>query len=78
MPVWRWRWPWQPPCLAREVFVNLKSAEDEVIHGVLWTTRGYWLVLKECEALKQGQPPERLRGEVLVHRSNVAFLQVRP
>lgn len=72
----RWRWPWQPPCLARRVIVNLQSTDDEVIRGVLWTTRGYYLVLKDCEGLKEGKPPEQMRGEVIVHRSNVAFLQV--
>jgi hypothetical protein len=78
MRVWQWLAWWRPPCLLRIVILNLKSSEDEVIRGVLWAARGPWLTLKDCEGVKAGKPPERMRGEVIIHRSNVAFLQVLP
>jgi hypothetical protein len=74
----QWLAWWRPPCLLRAVILNLKSSDDEVIRGVLWAARGPWLTLKDCEGVKAGKPPERMRGEVIIHRSNVAFLQVLP
>jgi len=67
---------WRPPCLLRTVLVNLKTDPD-VLRGVLWASRGSWLVLREPELLRAGQPAARLEGgEVVIHRSNVAYLQV--
>jgi hypothetical protein len=56
----------------------------EAIEGVLWSSRGPWLTLRDAASLKQLRPdhPETVRspmdGEVIVHRSNVAYLQVLP
>jgi hypothetical protein len=68
----------RPPCVRRTVIVNLKDRDDEAFRGVLWRVAGAWLVLKQTEILQPQQPPRSLDGEVLVHRSNVSFLQVEP
>ena len=72
------RWWWQPPCLLRSVVVNLKAGEDS-IQGVLWTTRGPWLVIRQPLLLRAGQSDATtVDGEVVIHRSNVSFVQVLP
>jgi hypothetical protein len=58
--------------------VNLVAPPDEAVRGVLWQSRGPWLRLKEATGFKAGQPPEHIDGEVLIERSNVAFIQVLP
>jgi hypothetical protein len=71
-------WYWRPPCLLRSVVVNLIAPSDEAITGVLWQSRGPWLRIREATGLKKGEPPESLKGEILIERTNVAFLQVLP
>jgi len=56
--------------------VNLVSDDETAIKGVLWTSRGSWLVLRDCALVKGGAAPLPMDGEVVIHRSNVAFLQV--
>jgi hypothetical protein len=73
-----WRWWFAPPCLLRVVIVNLKSSDDSALRGVLWTSRGPWLVLRDCTGLKEGKPPVPIDGEVVIARDNVAFIQVFP
>jgi hypothetical protein len=73
--MWRLLW-WRPPCLHRVVVVHLIAETDTAIRGVLWQSRGAWLVLKKGFVLKPGLNPEPADGDVLVHRNNVAFLQV--
>lgn len=72
----RWLCWWRPPCLLRRVIVNFTHDPTEALEGVLWRTRGPWLVLREVEALKVGAQNAKLVGEVVVHRSKVAYLQV--
>lgn len=74
----RWTWWWRPPCLLRVVIVNLKDDPATAIKGVLWRARGAWLVLVNAELLKAASAPTPVDGDVVVHRSNVAFLQVIP
>lgn len=74
----RWLWWSEPPCLWRRVIVNLKDDPTLAIRGVLWSTRGPWLTVRNAEALKAGMAPSVIDGEVVVHRDNVAFLQVIP
>jgi hypothetical protein len=64
--------------LLRAVLVNLISERDTALRGVLWTSRGSWLVLKDVELLKGNSAPVDLDGEVVVHRTNVSFVQVLP
>ena len=71
-------WYWRPPCLLRTVIVNLIAPPDEAVRGVLWRSRGSWLVLKDAHALKEGQPPISVDGDVLIERPNVSFIQVLP
>jgi len=66
---------WRPPCLLRLVIVNLK-AEETALRGVLWRSRGAWLTLRNASILKTDGSAAPLDGEVVVHRSNIAFLQV--
>ncbi|HXG56686.1 MAG TPA: hypothetical protein VNJ03_15015 [Vicinamibacterales bacterium] len=46
------------------------------IQGVLWSSRGPWLTLKECALLRAGAPPLPIDGDTVIHRDQVAFLQV--
>jgi hypothetical protein len=73
----RWLF-WRPPCLLRTVIVNLKSDPDLAIRGVLWQYRGAWLTVRQAQLLKAGAAALVLDGESIVHRENVAFLQVLP
>lgn len=69
---------WRPPCLLRRVLVNLTTDKDTALRGVLWRTRGPWLVLRQVELLKPQTKPTLMDGDVIVHRSHVAFIQVLP
>lgn len=69
-------WFWRPPCLLRSCILNLKSDATSAIKGVLWSSRGQWLTFRKCQLLIANQPPKDMDGEVVVHRSNIAFLQV--
>jgi len=62
----------------RVVIVNLKDDPTTAIRGVLWSSRGAWLTVRNAALLRAGTPeaPTQLDGEVIVHRSNVSFLQV--
>lgn len=73
----RWLLFWRPPCLLRAVIVNLTSDSESAIKGVLWSARGPWLTFKECALLK-AHLTTPIDGDVVIHRSNVAFLQVLP
>jgi hypothetical protein len=69
-------WYWPPPALLRTVILNLVTPPDEAIKGVLWESRGPWLRVRQATALKEGQPPTEIDGEVLIERRNVSFIQV--
>jgi hypothetical protein len=71
-------WWWQPPCLVRAVIVNRKDDPTTALRGVLWSSRGSWLVLRDASVLAVNAPPRLIDGEIVIHRSNVAFLQVLP
>lgn len=60
------------------MIVNLRHDSTEAFEGILWSYRGCWLVLKDVSALKGGHPPVKLPGDVLIHHSNIASLQVAP
>jgi len=68
---------WRPPALLRAVIVNLKD-EQAALRGVLWQSRGPWLTLRDVSLLKPGGGATALDGETIVHRDNVAFIQVLP
>jgi len=69
---------WRPPCLLRAVIVNLKDDPNTAIRGVLWNSRGAWLTVRQASLLRGDAAPTAMDGEVVLHRSNVAFLQVLP
>lgn len=75
--MWWLLW-WRPPCLLRRVVVNLSHDSTEALEGVLWSSRGPWLTLRDVTALKAGVPPEPMKGDAVIHRSNIAYLQVAP
>jgi hypothetical protein len=60
------------------VIVNFTHAESEAFEGILWSYRGGWLTLRDASALKASLPPVKIPGEVVVHRSSIAYLQVAP
>jgi esterase/lipase superfamily enzyme len=74
--MWRALFWWRPPCLARRVVINLKDDHDVALRGVLAHSRGAWLSLVGVDALRVAGPAMRVDGEVVVHRTNVAFIQV--
>ena len=74
----RWLCWWRPPCLLRRVLVNFTHDSTEALEGVLYRSRGPWLTLKDVSALKAGQPPVAVIGDVLIDRAKVAYLQVLP
>jgi hypothetical protein len=76
--MWSWLVWWRPPCLLRRVIINLQHDPSEAVEGVLWAYRGGWLTLRDVSGLKAGQDPAPIIGDVIVHRSNVAYTQVLP
>lgn len=46
------------------------------MRGVLFSSRGSFYVLKHASAIKFGHPEETLHGDVVVERSNVAFMEI--
>lgn len=68
----------RPPFLHRLCIVNLQSDKDTAVRGVLWQTRGAWLVVRQAALLSGSAAPTPVDGEVVIHRSNVAFIQVVP
>jgi len=51
---------------------------DAALRGVLWESRGPWLVLRDVSLIKPDAPPLVVDGDVVIHRANVAFIQVMP
>lgn len=74
----RWLCWWRPPCLLRRVILNFTHDSTEALEGVLWSSRGPWLTLRDVSAIKAGQAPAKLVGDVVLHRATVAYLQVAP
>jgi hypothetical protein len=56
------------------VLINLKTGE--ALSGVLWKSRGRWMVLRNATLLVEQQPPAKLDGDTVIDRANVKFLQV--
>lgn len=77
---WRALLWWRPPCLLRRVIVNLTAAAapDTALSGVLWRSRGAYLVLRDVRLLKAQEKPMPVDGEVILHRDQVAFIQAVP
>lgn len=69
-----WQWG-QPPCMLRTVIVNLKDDPPTAIRGVLWSTRGSWWTLRNG-TVKTSADEQQAEGELVVHRSNIAYVQV--
>jgi hypothetical protein len=65
---------WRPPFYLRSVLINLKTGE--ALSGVLWKTRGRWMVLRNATLMVESQAPRKIDGDAVIDRANVAFLQV--
>ena len=76
--MFEWLCWWRPPCLLRLVIVNLHDDAAPAIRGVLWRSRGPWLVLRDAALIKTHADPIAVDGEVVLHRAVVRFLQVLP
>jgi hypothetical protein len=64
--------------MLRRVVVNLRSDKDLAYQGALWAYRGSWLTLRDVMLLREHGAAQPMIGEFVVHRDNVAFLQVMP
>jgi hypothetical protein len=73
---WRALAWWQPPAMLQTVIVNMTTERDAALRGVLWRTRGDWLVLREVTMLMKAGAATTVDGEVLVHQRTVSFIQV--
>jgi hypothetical protein len=69
---------WRPPCVLRTVIVNFKHDSDLAIRGVLWQSRGAWIVLRDPAVLRPNGPTTPVDGDLVVHRDAIAFLQALP
>jgi len=58
------------------VLLNVTYNPNEALQGVLFSARGGWLTLKDVSALTPGSPPTPVDGEVVIHVSKVAYMQV--
>jgi len=74
------RWPFfsPPPCLLRRVTVNFTHDATEAMQGALWEYRRGWITLRDVSALKAGQPPVPIVGDVVISERRIAFFQVLP
>lgn len=62
--------------MLQTVIVSLIAPDGGALRGVLWRSRGPWLVLKDATAVRDGHAPEALAGDVIVERRNVAFMEI--
>jgi len=63
--------------MRRRVIVNFTHDSTEAFEGILWAYGiGGWLTLKDVSALKASLPPAKLPGDIVIHRSTIAYLQV--
>jgi hypothetical protein len=72
---WFWRLIGRVPCIRRQVIVNFTDGRT-AIRGVLFGESGSWLTLKQAAMLSQTTAAVPMDGDVVVHRSQVLFLQV--
>jgi hypothetical protein len=56
--------------------VNLIAPPDEAVYGVLYRSRGPFYVLKNATGIKAGHPEKPIIGDVLIERSNVAYMEI--
>lgn len=71
-----WWYGHRVPCVAQAVIVNLKSDPDTAFAGILADSFGRWLVLRKVTAIRADGKSTPMDGEQMIHRSNVAFIQV--
>lgn len=60
--------------LRKRGIVALKSGTS--LRGVLWAQRGRYLLMRNAELLKAANEIMPLDGEIVVDKSNIAFVQL--
>jgi len=68
-------WWWRPPYVLRTVILNFRDEASVPIGGVLWSSRGPYLTLKQA-TLDPANQKVALDGDVIVERERLAFVQV--
>ena len=56
--------------------MTLKHDDATAYQAVLWSSRGAWLTFRNCALLVKDRPATPMDGELVIHRDNVAYLQV--
>lgn len=69
---------WRPPFLYRHVLLTTISDPESAFRGVIWQARGPWIVMKHAALVKANAAPMPIDGEIVIHRSNLAFIQMEP
>jgi hypothetical protein len=68
----------RPPCMHSRVIANLKNDPDMAVSGLLADVRGDWFVFKDVTMLRADGRTTPFDGECVLHRDNVAWVQVPP
>lgn len=68
----------RPPCLSQRVIVNLSGDPETAYNGVLWRSRGSWIVLKDVRAMRSDGKVTVVDGETVFPRGQILFMQVPP
>jgi hypothetical protein len=71
-------WLSRPPCMAQRVTLAIKGESAFALEGILWSTRGRWLVLREVQTLLSDNSTRTFAGECVIDKANVTWIQVAP
>lgn len=69
---------WRCPAILKEVIINLTYDHEVAYQGVLFACNGAWLTFKSVSVLRGREQPAPMDGDMVVHREQIAFLQVVP
>lgn len=58
--------------------MNFTHDSTEAFEGIYWSYRWGYLILKDVSALKAGLAPSKVPGDMVIHRSKIAYMQVAP
>lgn len=76
--MWHWLVWWRPPYLLRSVIVNLRDDDTTAISGVVWQSRGPFVIVRQASLLKAREAPTPIDGEIVIERDHVSYVQVLP
>lgn len=63
------------PAYRTRAVVNLP---DHAVVGIVWRSRGRWLVLKDAVLQVEGSEPAKMDGDVIIEQQKVLFIQALP